>query len=130
MITEKIFTWKYQKHAITAVLNGKHALVFVSYCLEKTVGKPSVTLYCPLLPFIDQEFFWSVGYEFYFELEIILVCRQIREKIDVIAQNQELFRKKMFHQKIFVFKQVETQYNKESLQDKGYDAKLHNQRFK
>ena len=48
---------KYQKQATTAALNGEFVLrsYAVTYCLEKFVEAPSVTLYCRSKKFTDQE---------------------------------------------------------------------------
>ena len=48
---------KYQKQATTAALNGEFVLrsYAVTYCLEKFVEAPSVTLYCRSKNFTDQE---------------------------------------------------------------------------
>ena len=48
---------KYQKQATTAALNGEFVLrsYAVTYCLEKFVEVPSVTLYCRSKKFTDQE---------------------------------------------------------------------------
>ena len=48
---------KYQKQATTAALNGEFVLrsYAVTYCLEKFVEAPSVTLYCRSKKFTDPE---------------------------------------------------------------------------
>ena len=57
VITGNILLLKYQKQATTAALNGEFVLrsYAVTYCLEKFVEAPSVTLYCRSKKFTDQE---------------------------------------------------------------------------
>ena len=76
VIAENIMLLKYEKQAITALLNGKNNLMLLTTALEKSwiyqvlLFVVSRNTFATRNKFPDREIYWSVDLEFYSRLGI------------------------------------------------------------